>query len=116
MIKSNQLNSIIEKSYKEKRPLNELAGVILNGLKAVGFSVAAYYIMQSIVKKIMMDKKFTDQLASQISAKMDVLQRKNMDRLLNPNVPKITKGYGTVLTPTDLYGDDWRTMRHGGGG
>ena len=95
---------ILENSVEDGKLL-EFTSAILKALKMVGGTVAQYYMFKALINSIMMDKKFTNQLADQIAKKLDIYRRKTTDVMLNPTVPRTLKGYGNVdiinrLSPT----------------
>lgn len=103
-MRQSEIKEILEDSLKEEKFL-EFTSAILKALKMVGGTVAQYYMFKSLINSIMMDKKFTNQLADQIAKKLDVYRRKTADTQLNPTVPRTLKGYGNVdiinrLSPT----------------
>ena len=114
---SNTVYVIIEEtirdSLSEKEKFTELAGVLIKSLKTAGFTVAAYYIFKTLLQQILTDKKFLKNFSQSIADKLDYLNRKNADRLMNPNIPRALKGYGLVVQPT-YSGRGNRVIRGGG--
>lgn len=75
-------------------------GGVLKFFGKVGLTIAAYYVLKHIVKKILTDKdtikSWSSTLSTQIASKLDVMRRKDAMRQLDPNIPRAVKGYGVV--------------------
>lgn len=107
------VESSIHESLQEKEKFNELAGLLIKSLKTAGFTIAAYYIFKQLLQQILTDKKFLKNFSQQIADRLDYLNRKQADRILNPLVPNVLKGYGTVTQPV-YTGKGGRVVKGGG--
>lgn len=95
------VQKILEDYATSKYKLQEFTSLILKALKAVGGTVATYYMFKMLINSILMDKKFTDQLSNQIAKRLDAHRKKNAEIMMNPTIPRAVKGYTPVI---DLSG------------
>ena len=93
------IKEAIAEELNEKESLKEFTGSILSALKAVGGTVATFYLFQNLIKKIFDDKKFINNFALKVADRLAYLRKKETDRILNPTTPIALKGYGIVDVP-----------------